>query len=143
MFTYVCLVKQHKITINIKQPQSLRYTFNVHCFNQYFFCTFFIYIWFAYFEGLILLLASSIDYVRMLGPLYSLSTVKHNYINIDICIYFVFVICVFVVEGIYLFVSWFLAPLSTIFQPYCAWQSFLLVEETGGPRENHRSVASH
>jgi hypothetical protein len=24
-----------------------------------------------------------------------------------------------------------------------SWQLVLLVEETGGPRENHRSVASH
>ena len=24
-----------------------------------------------------------------------------------------------------------------------SWQSVLLVEETGGPRENHRHVASH
>ena len=34
---------------------------------------------------------------------------------------------------------WCLTPLSTIFQ----WQSVLLVEETGVPRENHWSVTSH
>ena len=32
-----------------------------------------------------------------------------------------------------------LIPLSTMFQ----WRSVLLVEETGGPGENHRPVASH
>ena len=73
--------------------------FGIHCFNQSFFCTFYIYFWFVYFEGLILLLASTIDYGLMLGPLHSLSTVKHNYINIDICIYFVFVMCDFVDHG--------------------------------------------
>ena len=36
---------------------------------------------------------------------------------------------------------WCLMPLSTIFQLYRG--SFLLVEETGGPRENHRLVTSH
>jgi hypothetical protein len=33
-------------------------------------------------------------------------------------------------------------PLSTISQLYRGF-SVLLVEETGGPRENHRPVASH
>jgi hypothetical protein len=35
-----------------------------------------------------------------------------------------------------------LTPLSTRFQLYRGSQ-FLLVEETGGPRENHRPFASH
>jgi len=39
------------------------------------------------------------------------------------------------------FVWWFLTPLSTIFQPYHS--RVLLVEETGGPGENHRPVTSH
>ena len=113
--------------------------FGIHCFNQSFFCTFYIYFWFVYFEGLILLLASSIDY--------RLSTVKHNYINIDICIYFVFVIYDFVVEGIYMFVCFvclivFSATVNNI-SAIRAWWCFLLVEETGGPGENHRYVASH
>jgi hypothetical protein len=120
--------------------------FGIHCFNQSFFCTFYIYFWFVYFEGLILLLASSID---NRGPLHSLhvSTVKHNYINIDICIYFVFVIYDFVVEGIYMFVCFvclivFSATVNNI-SAIRAWWCFLLVEETGGPGENHRYVASH
>jgi hypothetical protein len=37
---------------------------------------------------------------------------------------------------------WCLMPLSTIFQLYRG-RSVLLVEETGGPRENHRLAASH
>ena len=36
---------------------------------------------------------------------------------------------------------WYLTPLSTIFQ--LLWRSVLLVEETGGPGENHWSVPSH
>ena len=36
-----------------------------------------------------------------------------------------------------------LKPLSTIFQVYRACRSVLLVEETKGPGENHRHVASH
>jgi hypothetical protein len=42
-----------------------------------------------------------------------------------------------------LFAWWCLTPLSTIFQLYRGSHSVLLVEETGGPGENHRSVASH
>jgi hypothetical protein len=34
---------------------------------------------------------------------------------------------------------WYLTPLSTVI----SWWSVLLVEEAGGPRENHRPVASH
>jgi hypothetical protein len=38
-----------------------------------------------------------------------------------------------------------LMVLNTTFNNISAisWQSVLLVEETGGPRENHRPVASH
>jgi len=35
-----------------------------------------------------------------------------------------------------------LMPLSTIFQ-FISWRSVLLMEETGGPEEKHRPVASH
>ena len=38
---------------------------------------------------------------------------------------------------------WCLTPLSTIFQLCRGSQSVLFVEETGGPGENHRPVASH
>jgi len=41
---------------------------------------------------------------------------------------------------VWLFVWWCVMPLSTIFQLY---RSVLLVEETGGHRENHQPVASH
>ena len=38
---------------------------------------------------------------------------------------------------------WWLKPLSTIFHAVISWWSVLLVEETGGPGENHRPLASH
>jgi hypothetical protein len=39
---------------------------------------------------------------------------------------------------------WCLTPLSAIFQlPCISWRPVLLVEETGIPGENHRTVASH
>jgi len=41
-----------------------------------------------------------------------------------------------------MFVSWCLTILSTTFQLYRGRPVFL-VEETGGPGENHRPVASH
>jgi hypothetical protein len=42
-----------------------------------------------------------------------------------------------------LFVWWCLTSLSTIFQLYRGGQLVVLVEETGGPEENHRPIASH
>jgi len=41
---------------------------------------------------------------------------------------------------------WCLTPLSTIFQYFfifISWMSVLLVEETGVPGENHQSAASY
>jgi hypothetical protein len=39
---------------------------------------------------------------------------------------------------------WFMVFIGTFNNiSVISWQSVLLVEETGGPRENHRSVASH
>jgi len=51
--------------------------------------------------------------------------------------------CIF--STLRLFVVWWcLTPLSTFNNiSVTSWQSVLLVEETGGPTENHRSVASH
>jgi hypothetical protein len=40
---------------------------------------------------------------------------------------------------VYLFVWLYFTPLSTIVQ----WRSVLLIEESGGPRKNHRPVGSH
>ena len=38
---------------------------------------------------------------------------------------------------------WCFTSLSTIFYSVISWRSVLLVEETGVPGENHRSVTSH
>ena len=41
-----------------------------------------------------------------------------------------------------MFVLWCLTPLSTIIS-VISWRSVLLVEETGGPGKNHRSIKGH
>ena len=41
------------------------------------------------------------------------------------------------------YVGWFMVCSDTFNNIVILWRSVLLVEETGGPGENHRPVASH
>jgi hypothetical protein len=82
---------------------------------------------------------NSLD-IGLLSWEYCLLVIKRRIVINETCYILVYIASSHLWLGV-----WCLTPLSTIFQLYriSPWQSVLLMEETGVPREKHRPVASN